>query len=481
MNATREGVDDEGPPIEEHPSEAKLARRVAAQIEAEIAESGWPVGTSLGSEIELRQRFGVSRALLREAARLLEHHDVARMRRGPNGGLIVRAPDAGSASRAMVIYLQYAGTSIDDLMQARMLLEPTAAGLAAQHIDEAGVAKLRDAFAAEYPEGRAWQRADVARRRWAHEPLNLLLSELSGNPVLNLFVDVLTRLGNRYAYSAPRLDLALLQLAAERSHAQRRDLIEAIVSGDAVGAHSEMNQYLRGVWVWMQENKPRPRSARALEPGAGASVTEQTAPASRTTSSRGLAGWIRTGYRGAVASEVRGGTEALREAIRLLEHHSLVQTRRGRGGGLIVTRPNPQASIDAITVNLRYRRVLDANMVAVREPIDVSVVNRLATRHGEPGLAEELERIMACVGSRPMTFHSDLAALAGNSVLSLFERIIVQTQSASPRPAPTCERAMSDHRQIVAAILAGDVGLAANRARRSLTGPARAGEIRSCG
>ena len=40
---------------------------------------------------------------------------------------------------------------------------------------------------------------------------------------------------------------------------------------------------------------------------------------------------------------------------------------------------------------------------------------------------------------------------------------------------------MSDHRQIIAAILAGDVGLAANRARRHLHGPARAGEIRSCG
>ena len=180
----------------------------------------------------------------------------------------------------------------------------------------------------------------------------------------------------------------------------------------------------------MQENKPRPRSARALEPGTGASVTEQTA--ARIQDDIVRAGWPVGSALGTEAQLLQRygvGRETLREAIRLLEHHSLVQTRRGRGGGLIVTRPNPQASIDAITVNLRYRRVLDANMVAVREPIDVSVVNRLATRHGEPGLAEELERIMARDGSRPMTFHSDLAALAGNSVLSLFERIIVQTQS----------------------------------------------------
>src|SRR5215216_1262110 len=96
----------------------------------------WPVGESLGSEPELREHHGVSRSVLREAVRLVEHHQVARMRRGPNGGLFVMAPDARPAARAMVIFLEHVGTSVDDLLEARRLLEPLAAALAAQHITE---------------------------------------------------------------------------------------------------------------------------------------------------------------------------------------------------------------------------------------------------------------------------------------------------------------------------------------------------------
>ena len=54
----------------------------------------------------------MSRSVLREAVRLVEHHQVARMRRGPNGGLLICEPDAGPATRAVVIYLEYLGTTL---------------------------------------------------------------------------------------------------------------------------------------------------------------------------------------------------------------------------------------------------------------------------------------------------------------------------------------------------------------------------------
>ena len=49
----------------------KLASQVARGIEADVVRQGWPVGRSLGSEMELRERFGVSRSVLREAVRLV--------------------------------------------------------------------------------------------------------------------------------------------------------------------------------------------------------------------------------------------------------------------------------------------------------------------------------------------------------------------------------------------------------------------------
>jgi DNA-binding FadR family transcriptional regulator len=126
-----------------------LASTIARDIEADIVRRGWAVGESLGSEQALQQRYGVSRSVLREAVRLVEHHQVARMRRGPNGGLLISEPDAGPATRAVVIYLEYLGTTLGDLLNARLVLEPLAASLAAERIDEAGIERLRAVLRAE--------------------------------------------------------------------------------------------------------------------------------------------------------------------------------------------------------------------------------------------------------------------------------------------------------------------------------------------
>src|SRR5215212_5316891 len=196
------------------PGVGKLAARVARRIEAEVLARGWPVGESLGSEPELRVRHGVSRSVLREAVRLVEHHQVARMRRGPGGGLFVTAPDAGPAARAMVIYLEYLGTTVRDLLEARRLLEPLAAALAAARITEDGIALLRRTVEAEVA-------APDEPGEESVEALHVVLGDLSGNRVLHLFIDVLTRLTRRFG------DTALQrtppgELQAARAQARRR-------------------------------------------------------------------------------------------------------------------------------------------------------------------------------------------------------------------------------------------------------------------
>src|SRR3984893_12990667 len=165
----------------------KLASKVARHIEADIVRRGWTIGESLGSEQALQQRFRVSRSVLREAVRLVEHHQVARMRRGPNGGLLICEPDAGPATRAVVIYLEYLGTTIEDLLNARLVLEPLAASLAAERIDEAGIDRLRAILRAE----ERWKPGLPAPRDEFHDEFHMALAERSQNPVLQLFIDIL--------------------------------------------------------------------------------------------------------------------------------------------------------------------------------------------------------------------------------------------------------------------------------------------------
>src|SRR5262245_53266249 len=161
---------------------AKLASTVADRIVDDIARLGWPEGEVGGSEPALLARYGVSRAVFREAVRLVEHRHIARMRRGPGGGLVVTAPSVAAVADAVSVYLVYVGAEIDDVFEARLALELSAAELAPDRLDEDHIATLRALVADE-----------AAGRMGDHRQLHGLVAAITGNPALEFFVDLLNR------------------------------------------------------------------------------------------------------------------------------------------------------------------------------------------------------------------------------------------------------------------------------------------------
>lgn len=225
----------------------KRASKIARRIEADIVRRGWPIGASLGSESALQQRFCVSRSVLREAVRLVEHHQVARMRRGPNGGLFICEPNAGPATRAVVIYLEYLGTTIGDLLGARLVLEPLAASLAAEHIDEPGIERLRAVLRAE--------------ERWRPglppppEQFYRVLAEQSKNPVLQLFIDILMRLTKRYVQKSGTQSAGEAVEAAGQVHNEHSDIVAAVTAGDSAWAKTLSERHVEAVAGWLQQHQ----------------------------------------------------------------------------------------------------------------------------------------------------------------------------------------------------------------------------------
>src|SRR6202034_2837835 len=128
-------------------SNAKRAAKIADRIIEDIMALGWPVGEVLGSEAELVERYQVSRAVFREAVRLVEHQQVARTRRGPGGGLVVTEPTVGAVIDAVVLYLHRVDARVDEVFEARIVLEEIACQLAVERTDENDLAELRS-FAA---------------------------------------------------------------------------------------------------------------------------------------------------------------------------------------------------------------------------------------------------------------------------------------------------------------------------------------------
>jgi len=462
----------------------KLASQVALRIENEIIRRGWPVGTVLGSEQDLRERYGVSRAVLREAVRLVEHHQVARMRRGPNGGLLVCVPDAAPATHALVIYLEYIGTSVDDLMYARLLLEPLAARLAAERISEEGIDRVRRALAEER------ERRDEPGI-FAQDVMHVLLGEESGNSALYLFIDVLTRLTARYAHTTRRIPKDEVAKGKDEAHAAHMTIADAVVAGDAGRAESATTEHLESVSEWLLAHRSR-RAGRTVSSAArtpeepGAKLAEVVAARIRDEIAR--RGWPIGQVLGSEADMLaRHGVSraVLREAVRLLEYHSVAVMRRGPGGGLVVTEPEPSASIEAMALYLDYRGVTSEDLRVVRDAIELGALGLVMERRDGTEVAARLEPVIeqgeaaaadTSVPSVADRFHTELADRSGNPVLGLFLRILTElwarhrvNSPTAPQPGPAgAAEAAGVHRRILQAIVDGDEGVARHRMRRHL-------------
>ncbi len=87
----------------------KRAEDVARAVLQDVVADDLEPGTFLGSQTELIERYGASRAVFREALRLLEHHQIATMRRGPGGGLFVAVPSVRGVSEVVAVYLTKPG------------------------------------------------------------------------------------------------------------------------------------------------------------------------------------------------------------------------------------------------------------------------------------------------------------------------------------------------------------------------------------
>lgn len=224
----------------------KLAEVLSEQIELRIIDENWPVGKVIGSEAELLEEYGVSRAVLREAVRLLEHHHVAHMRRGPGGGLVVIEPDPRAVTRAAAVFLRYRDVNAAQLMNARIALETAAVRDAAERIDEAGVTKLRAAL--EHETTFVHGEADAT----VHD-FHVVVAELSGNPALHLFIDVLTQLSAAgFMGPAALFDKTSARRPSSKAemdevHAVHEKIAEAIIAGDAALAQHRNQRHLRAL------------------------------------------------------------------------------------------------------------------------------------------------------------------------------------------------------------------------------------------
>jgi DNA-binding FadR family transcriptional regulator len=449
----------------------KLASVVARRIEDEVVASGWKVGSVLGSESELLEAFGVSRAVLREAVRIVEHTGAARMRRGPGGGLVVSEPNRSAVVTAMGLWFSYVGVTIVEMLEVRRPMLVAAVRLAAERRSAGAVAALADRIDA------------IAAGGVVGPPeLQALESEIvaiAGNPALALFVESVADMGvSRLASGRAALDPPLTDAEAMAHLDGYRGVVAAIAEGDGAAAARRADRLVDAVASRLRD--ARPRRNRIKDPGG--KLAERVAGSLRDDIER--AGWPVGEVIGSETDLIeRHGVSRpiLREAIRILEHHGAVRTKRGPHGGLVVTAPDSAAIVRSARMVLEYDGVTVAQLFEARSVLEVAAV-RLAADRATPEiehslrLALEAERRAGDAAGRFMPVHHQLAAATGNRLFELFVDVmgeLVPSRVIRPRRTPAGMAALSAevhhaHDKIVEAIIDGDADVAERRMVRHL-------------
>jgi DNA-binding FadR family transcriptional regulator len=452
-------------------SNAKRAAKVADLIIEDVMALGWPVGEVLGSETDLLERYQVSRAVFREAVRLLEHQQVARTRRGPGGGLVITEPTVGAVIDAVVLYLHRVDARLDEIFEARIILEDLACQLAAGRTDEKDLAELR----------RYLEEVRVDPDGDPRE-LHALVAVISRNAGLELFVDVFNRVAQLYSPDWQNLGGAV---AKETTHAHRM-ISEALMAGDSGLARNRMRKHLQAEAEFFR----RRRSTRQLLPdsvvlaqsvqGKGAEVVARNI--TQTIVAEGMQPGELVGTEPELIEREGVSRALLREAVRLLEHHQIARMRRGPGGGLFVMAPSANAVTEVAAIYLARRGMKLAELAELRTGVEVAVADLAAERIDEEsaiGLQEALLREERGTDAEQAELvhdlHAAVAAAAKNRVLSLVALVLIRLSRLHQieRLAPKARKqiraeVLRTHEGIARAVESGDREMARHRMRRHL-------------
>lgn len=240
---------------------------VAYRITEAIRAGDVRLGDRLPSEQNLSAQLGVSRPTLREAIKLLVQAGIVEVVKGSAGGLFV----IGETIPPGLSGLPFPEPPLEDVhsaMEARRLLEPHVARLAAAHATQADFERMRSAVALSEQTSALPRRGkvsdEVARNMTvASTRFNIAVARATQNSVLVQMMEVMMRRMELVRVVAVRElpDIALSTQTLVKS-------LKAIESGDAAQidhATAERIEILETAW---QRATGKPVHHRPLAPKA---------------------------------------------------------------------------------------------------------------------------------------------------------------------------------------------------------------------
>jgi DNA-binding FadR family transcriptional regulator len=216
----------------------KAAVVVAGQLRRSIVRGELSRDDALPNESVLMSLYDVSRPVVREALRIIESEGLIAVKRGAGGGARVQQPDVSVAARHTALLLQLEGTTLADLFDARLTLEPDAVRRLATERPPAAIRRLREQHHKELA-----LIADPAAYAEHAARFHEELIEVAGNKTLAVLGRQLLSIVETHNRETLRrtADAPTIAKGASEHHGHVIDLIEA---GDVDGAVGLWRQHL---------------------------------------------------------------------------------------------------------------------------------------------------------------------------------------------------------------------------------------------
>jgi len=212
----------------------RIHEEIVAQIREQLAEGLLKSGDQLPSERELSEKFQVSRASVREAIRALESLGLVKIKSG--NGTYVASSLQTLLSPLVSVILQQKDVLLD-IFEAREIIEPEMAALAAKRADPEEIDQM-----AAILEEQARQIADGGTGMEADSAFHSILAQAAKNKVIlklnDSIVDSLRETRERSLQTHGR---------PARSLAGHRKILDAIHAKNPAKARRAMLEHLRAI------------------------------------------------------------------------------------------------------------------------------------------------------------------------------------------------------------------------------------------
>lgn len=226
----------------------RVYKDVVEQIQEAIIAGTLKPGSLLPAERDLKAQFGISRATLREALRVLEQKGLIEIRTGVTGGSIIREVHSETLSENLGLLIRNRAVSLRDLTEFSEGMEGLVAALAAQRATTEDLNQLRQ-FLVEAEssiiEGRSGWDAFIR----IDEQVHMALARMSGNQIfITVMESIYLNIHTYYENNLPWDEALLLE-----NFRDLQAIVAAVTSGDAEKAREHAQGHVRSFNVYMEE------------------------------------------------------------------------------------------------------------------------------------------------------------------------------------------------------------------------------------